>query len=100
VLRRFQNLGQALALFIDILREGSQYVRILNCILGGLDMVGADGLNNLVVAAMAGFLGSSSTAEETVRGSLELSVVAACGADDGGAVVLQTSSMRRQWPVG
>jgi hypothetical protein len=95
VLRRFQDLGQALALIIDVLRERGQDVRILDGVLGGLDVVGTDGLDNLIVAAVVGFLGSSSSAEEAVGGSFGLCVVAAGGADDGGAVVLETSSTRR-----
>jgi hypothetical protein len=97
VLRRLQDLGQALALVIDVLRECGQDVGILDGVLGGLDVVDADGLDNLIVGAMVGFLGSSSSAEEAVRGSFELRVVAAGGADDSGAVVLETSSMRRQY---
>jgi hypothetical protein len=95
VLRRFQDLGQALALGIDLLGEGSQYLGILNRVRGSLDMVGTDGLDNLIISAIALFLGSSSSAEEPVRGSLELRVVAACGADYSGAIVLEASSMRR-----
>jgi hypothetical protein len=95
VLRRLQNLGQALALGIDLLGEGSQYLGILNRVRGSLDMVGTDGLDNLIISAIALFLGSSSSAEEPVRGSLELRVVAACGADYSGAIVLEASSMRR-----
>jgi hypothetical protein len=95
VLRRFQDLGQALALIIDVLRERGQDVRILDGVLGGPDVVGADSLDNLIVAAVVGFLGSSSSAEEAVGGSFGLCVVAAGGADDGGAVVLETSSTRR-----
>jgi hypothetical protein len=93
VLRRFQDLDQALALGIDFLGVGSQDVRVLQDILPGLDVVGADGLDNLVIAAVVGLFGSAGGAKEAVRGSLELRVAAACGADYSRAVRLKTSSM-------
>jgi hypothetical protein len=92
VLRRLEDLGQALALGIDLLRKGSQYALIADRVLPRLDVVGADRLDNLVVAAVAGLLGSASGAQEAVGGPLELGVVAARGADDGGAVVLEAGS--------
>jgi hypothetical protein len=94
VLRRLQDLGQALALGIDLLGERRQHLGILDRVGCSLYVVGADSLDNLVVAAVVGFLGSTSGAEEAVRGSLELGVVAARGADDSGAVVFETGSVR------
>jgi hypothetical protein len=94
VLRRLQDLGQALALGIDLLRERRQYLGILNRVGCSLYVVGADSLDNLVVAAVVGFLGSASSAKKAVRGPLELGVVAACRADDSGAVVFEAIPAR------
>lgn len=88
VLGRLEDLGQALTLCVHILDEGRKHVRILQRVPAGLDVVGADSLDNVVVAAMAGFLGGAGGAEEPVGGALELGVVAAGRADNGGALVL------------
>lgn len=94
VLGRLEDLGQALAFSIDLFREGSQYIWVLQCVLGGLDVVGADGFDNLVIVTMGGFLSSASGAEEAIGGALEFGVVAAGRADDSGAVALEASSVR------
>jgi hypothetical protein len=93
VLRRLQNLDQALALGIDFVGVGSQDFRALQDILSGLDVVGTDGLDDLVITAVVGLFGGASGAKQAVGGSLELRVAAACGADYSGAVRLKTGSV-------
>jgi hypothetical protein len=95
-LRRLQDLDQALALGIDFLYVGSQDVRALQDILAGLDVVGTDGLDNLIIAAVVRVFGSASGAKKAVRGSFELRVAAACGADYSRAVRRKASSVYGQ----
>lgn len=99
MLSRLEDLGEALALGIDPLGEVSQDVRILYGILGGLNMVGADGFNNIVVFAVARFLGSPRSAKETVCCSFNLGIVAAGGADDSGTIVVGAGSVSCQMCV-
>jgi hypothetical protein len=94
VLRRLKNLDQALALSIDLFGEGCQDLGALQRILSGLDMVGTDRFDYIVVTAVVGLLGSASSAKEAVGRSFELGVVAACGADYSSAVCLKASSAR------
>ena len=91
-MRRLQNLGQAFTFGIDLFGEVRQDRSIIDRVRRSLDVVGANRFNNLIVSAIGGFLGSTSSAEEAVRRSFELGVVAARGADYGGAIVLQASS--------
>lgn len=93
MLRRLQNLGQAFTFSIDLFGEGRQNCSTLDGVRRSLDVIGANRFNNLIVSAIGGFLGSTSSAEEAVRRSFELGVVAARGADYSGAIVLESSSV-------
>lgn len=91
VLRRLQDLGQALALGVDLLGEGSQNIGALDGVLRSLDVVGADGFDDVIVAAVALLLGGAGGAEEAVGGALGLVLGAARRTDDSGAVGLVAS---------
>jgi hypothetical protein len=94
VLRRLQDLRQALAFGIDLLGECSQDIGTLDGVLRGLDVVGADSFDDLVVAAVALLLGGAGGAEEAVGGAFGLVLGAACRTDNSGAVGLVTSPSR------
>ena len=91
VLRRLQDLGKGLAFEVDILGEGSKHVGILDGVLRGLDVVGADGFDNVIVAAVALLLGGAGGTEEAVGGALGLVLGAASRTDNSGAVGLVAS---------
>lgn len=91
VLRRLQDLCQALTFGIDLLSEGSEDISALKGVLRGLDVVGADGFDNVIVAAVALLLGGAGGAKEAVGGALGLVLGAARRTDDSGAVGLVTS---------
>lgn len=93
VLGRLEDLDQTFALGIHVVDVSSQDVGVLQNVPAGLDVVGADGLDNVVVTAVVGLFGSASGAEEAVGGSFELRVGAACGADYSRAVRLKASSI-------
>jgi hypothetical protein len=99
VLRRLEDLDQGLTLGVDVGDVSRQYAFIANRVAPGLDMVGADGLDYLVVVAVARLLGGAGGAQETVRGAFELGVVAARGADNGRAVVLEAGSALCEWCI-
>lgn len=88
VLGRLEDLSQRLALEVDVGGEGSEDVGALDGARCGLDVVGADGLDNVVVAAVALLLGGAGGAEEAVGGALCLVLRAARRTDDSGAVGL------------
>lgn len=88
VLGRLEDLGQRLALGIDVLGEGCEDVGAPDGVLCGLDVVDADGLDNVIVAAVALLLGGAGGAEEAVGGALGLVLGAARRTDDSGAVDL------------
>lgn len=103
VLRRLQDLGQALAFGVDLLGEGSEDLGVLDGVLRSLDVVDADGLDNVIVAAVALLLGGAGGAEEAVGGALGLVLGAASRTDDSGAIGLVASPeawasvSRRSW---
>jgi hypothetical protein len=96
VLRGLQNLDQSLAFDIDLLFELGEKRSIFQRVSGGLDVVGAEGLDDLVVGTRAGSLGGPGAAEEPVGGAFELGGAAARGADNGGAVRVQTAPTTRR----
>jgi hypothetical protein len=100
VLGRLEDLDQTLALGIHVGDIGSQDLGVLQDVPAGLDVVGADGLDDVVVTAVVGLFGSASGAEEAVGGSFELRVGAACGADYSRAVRLKASSVVLSVSVG
>ena len=93
MLRRLENLEQALALGIGLFGKGSENVRVLQYLPSSLDVICANSLDNGVICAVVGSLGSASSTEESVCSSLKLGVVAAGGADDSGTIVLEPSSV-------
>lgn len=94
VLCGLQNLSQALALSIDLFGEGCQDVGVLQGVLCSLDVVGADGFDDVIVAAVALVLGGAGGAEEAVGGALGLVLGAASRTDNSGAVSLVASPGR------
>ena len=89
-----QNLSQALALSIDLFGEGCQDVGVLQGVLCSLDVVGADGFDDVIVAAVALVLGGAGGAEEAVGGTLGLVLGAASRTDNSGAASLVASPGR------
>lgn len=100
VLRRLEDLGQGLAFEVDILSEGGEDVGALDGVLCGLDVVGANGFDDVIVAAVALLLGGAGSAEEAVGGALALVLGAASRTDDSGAIGLVASpgGLVSAWP--
>jgi hypothetical protein len=100
MLRGLQDLRQALAFGIDLLGEGSQNIGALDGVLCSLDVVGADGFDYVIVAAVALRLGGTGGAEEAVGSALSLVLGATRRTDDSGAVGLVASpidGVRAEW---
>ena len=93
MLRRLEDLDQAVALGVDTVRVSLQRLGGRDGVFGGGDVVGANDIDNVDVLARANAFGLAGGAQQAVGGALALGVGAARRADNGGAVLLEAGTV-------